>query len=119
MSKKNSPFAALTSREQQERWLEFQNTRLPYITGEVDTATAADTAQWVGQHIDKAIPPSAAQNRQTNQDAQGRPSPQQRMRNEPSSMDSLQKINHKQYDAVIRRMMEAEKQVTAYQPSIT
>jgi len=115
MSKKYSPFAALSSREQQERWLEFQNTRLPYINGEVDMTLSEKDADWLGKHIEKIEPPAPAKNSPTphmgNRNLMGQVDDGQR------NAQSFQKTTHRQYDAVIRRMMEAEKQARQFQAS--
>lgn len=100
MSKQYSPFAALSSREQQERWLEFQNTKLPYVQGDVesgptepfDTLLRTDTLDVKKQIDPPAKPTYAAQ--------------------------TFQQIHHKQYDAVIKRMQDAAKQTKSYQPFV-
>ncbi|MEA5014479.1 MAG: hypothetical protein VB099_07945 [Candidatus Limiplasma sp.] len=99
MSRKYSPFAALSSREQQERWLEFQNTRLPYISGEVEPT----------QELTPEPPaPVHNQNREAPRHAP--------LETQPSPYPlTFQQAQHRQYDAVIKRMTEAAKQTRQFQ----
>ena len=87
----SSPFEALTRRERQERWLEFQNTRLPYVT----IAEQREPAPTVNQPSERQ-PEIAAK-------------PPTRERQD------FNRVRHRQYDAVIRRMRQAERQATSYQ----
>lgn len=91
MSRQHSPFAALSSREQQERWLEFQSTKLPYIRGDVENIEEEDSKL--------SSPPMPAQKN----DRQAIPA------------QSFQQTHHKQYDAVIKRMTDAAKQTKSFQ----
>lgn len=117
MSKKHSPFAALTSREQQERWLEFQNTRLPYIEGDVDTTISQEDAEWLGQYIEKAATQSApADSPQKPRTMQGTAQSQGSAGHYDAQ--SMQKTRHHQYDAIIRRMKDAEKQAFKFEKSM-
>lgn len=130
MSRQYSPFAALTSREQQERWLEFQNTKLPYIRGEVDSIIDPDIdfGEIDPQPSRPTIPPKSAPQPTATQTGASQPASFSRPENaeaEPSRpqpempsqqvLQSFQKTNHKQYDAIIRRMMDAGKQTSQFQ----
>ena len=95
-----SPFAALTGSEKQIKWLEYQSLRLPYIQtetavhsekenkGEVErkceTPKATET-QAVTHHYPNAAPPS-----------------------------DFSQVKHRQYDAVIARMKQAELQTGGF-----
>lgn len=159
MSRKYSPFAGLDARERQERWLEYQNTRMPYIQGAMDMEeepaqqpvaerSAAKDAQRVPAQ--SSIPSSAPTAAYAMQQHPQRPtSPAQRMRNpsEPvyasqppqqqqqqqpqtrapqpntpswsqddtQAAQAMKVVRHRQYDAVIRKMMDAEKQAKSFQ----
>ncbi len=106
-SKKYSPFTALTAREQQERWLEFQNSKLPYIDGEVDSLLSEDTPEWLGRSIEKKAPVSPPSSHAS--------TPPDTALAEKMDAQAFQKTTHRQYDAIIRRMMDAEKQTMSYQ----
>lgn len=110
MSRQHSPFAALTSREQQERWLEFQNTRLPYIQGEVDAFMDHNGFEETTNH--SYVPAAPTQREaQAHHQSMERPQPPQVS---PQNLQSFQKTSHRQYDAVIQRMMNAGKQATQF-----
>ncbi len=111
MSRQYSPFAALSSREQLERWLEFQNTRLPYINGEVETTPemAMD-------------PPEPPKHRETTKHTPYSPTvshatPVSHTPSAPqptSAPLTFHQAQHRQYDAVIKRMTEAAKQTQQF-----
>ena len=85
----SSPFEALTRRERQERWLEFQNTRLPYI----NISEPPETIQ--------------AEIQEKQADAPSVPTYPERQ--------DFGRVRHRQYDAVIQRMRQAERQATRFQ----
>jgi hypothetical protein len=113
MSRNSSPFAALSSRDQQERWLEFQNTKLPYINGEVDTIISEQDSDWLGRSGD----PRGMRAPNNPTPYSGMPQGQANSRPMMGQLDYQPKNFHRQYDTVIRRMMEAEKQARKYQQS--
>ena len=92
MGKQTSPFDALTPRERQERWLEFQSTRLPYISGNVD-----------GEPEEPKPQPQPVQ--------EARPKPSVRTEEQAS----FNRARHHQYDSVIQKMRQAERKLSAYQ----
>lgn len=102
MSKQGSPFAALTSRERQERWLEFQSVKLPYMQGNVDACKAAR----------EASPAPEATARETEPQ---RCAPPARAAEQERELVMQQKAEHRQYDAILRRMEEANRQATRFQ----
>ncbi len=93
MSRQYSPFAALSSREQQERWLEFQNTKLPYIQGDVEPNSNQNDEELI-----PSAPPKPL--------ADARPD---------LSLQSFQQTRHKQYDAIIHRMTQAAQQTAVFE----
>ena len=99
MSRQYSPFAALSSREQQERWLEFQSARLPYVNGEVEPTPE-----------EKAEQLAHAKNREGTRHvpAASKVAP-------ASNPLSFQQAQHRQYDAVMKRMTEAAKHTGNFQ----
>ena len=105
MSKKNSPFAALTAREQQERWMEFQSIQLPYMRGDVDGAAESKKEPVA---TPKAETVTAAQTPPTRPAPIPAPAPLQ--------TSQWQKPHHRQYDAVMKKMVEAGKQTSGFQP---
>ena len=94
MGKQTSPFDALTPREQQERWLEFQSTRLPYIAGNVDGEPDKPKPE------PKPAPASA---------------PQAKTPARTDAQANFNRARHHQYDSVIQKMRQAEQKLTAYQ----
>ena len=99
MSKKLSPFAALTGAEKQIRWLEYQSIRLPYVHADLETAEKPQDE--IKKESEKALP-----------NHQERPHihiP------EVNKVNEFQKTRHSQYDAVISRMRKAELQTSQYQ----
>ncbi len=122
MSRQHSPFAGLSSRQQQERWLEFQNSKLPYIRGEFDTG--ADKTLLDDYMTDARNEKRGASSRMQDAPRMNRApepagkSPMQQMAEaNRQAVQSFQKTNHKQYDAVIRRMKDAGKQANQFQPA--
>lgn len=103
MNRQSSPFAALTGKEQLERWREFQTIRLPYINGSVD-----------------AEPPAEAPREQA--PAPKEPPPEKPRMPESSRIpenperSSFQTTRHQQYDAVVQRMLAASRKATRFEP---
>lgn len=111
MSRQKSPFDALTSRERQERWLEFQSLRLPYIHENLDQARApfhekapAEPPKSAAEHRESAAPAAAPISK----------APAQAVLL-TSERQAFQQARHQQYDAVIKRMMDARRQATHFQ----
>ncbi|MEG2251876.1 MAG: hypothetical protein RSC98_02430 [Clostridia bacterium] len=117
MSGRVSPFAALIGADRQIKWLEYQSICLPYVHGSVDTSMEAEPsgvaaamqesacaaqAQPVAQATSAAKPSSKAA------PAQREPPREQRTTQPILSTNDIQKIRHRQYDAVIARMKQAE-----------
>lgn len=89
-----SPFAALSSQEQKEKWI-----------------------CWQCQHAAEYIPVEAEE-KPTPDQKRSVPLPELRLPQEPDRTQtvSLPKptVRHSQYDAVIKRMKNAQRQATAY-----
>lgn len=97
MARRTSPFADLTSEEKQLKWLEYQSVRLPYVSGQVDG--------FPDEHCDEH---EEHQQKQTEESSH--------KVNEPipyliHTSSEYQKSRHRQYDAVIARMKQAEKRI--------
>ena len=106
MSKQVSPFAALTGAEKQIRWLEYQSIKLPYVDAPLDIA--ADD-----QHAKQEMPAKPLEKEPKMPE---RPQPPPEVpRTFPADMNKSQ---HRQYDAVIARLKQAELQsrINASQP---
>ena len=90
-----SPFAQLTGSEKQIKWLEYQSIRLPYIQLSAceDDVCKPDLS---------LTPPSQPMQNTTN-----RPQPPAEI---PRIMPTESQSRHKQYDAVIARLKQAELQ---------
>lgn len=98
MYRQSSPFAAMTSKEQLERWREFQTIRLPYINGAVDAPPDEPAAE---------EPPK-----------EQAPAQEQRPKTPPpraAERAGWQVTRHKQYDAVLQRMRAASQKTTRYE----
>ncbi len=106
MSKQKSPFEALTSRERQERWLEFQSIRLPYVSASLD---AEERDQPETKEKPKREP---RQSGETDRETPRAPSPSEQIAQKERA--AFQQARHKQYDAVIKRMVEASRQAQGY-----
>ncbi len=110
MSSRVSPFAALTGAEKQIKWLEVQSIRLPYVQGrlERDSVEAVEKARQSEKPDEKT---------KANSDAES-PMPVQSVKAEARASferAEFQRTRHKQYDAVIARMRQAEKNAKGYQ----
>ena len=103
MSNRMSPFAALTGAEKQMKWLEYQSIRLPYVHSE--TGDLIDDEARDRKMANAAVEPPKAQ-AEPKQSA----APQQRTQAPQMTQSEAQKIRHRQYDAVIARMKQAELQ---------
>lgn len=104
MTKSVSPFAKMTCGEKQLKWLEYQSIRLPYVQASVDaeplTKPRPTEEPKPTPKEEKPAPPAP-------------PSPApppQRMSYPPEYL----KPRHRQYDAVIARMKQAEKRAVSY-----
>lgn len=129
MARKVSPFAELTHGEQQIRWLEYQSIRLPYNEAVPEPKTpntmerVPDTPRQGQDHEEQSThqpqpvvtpPPEVfcrkggipAETVQRQGAAALAPAPQ------PLQME--QKTRHRQYDAVIARMKQAELRTGSY-----
>lgn len=95
MSRQYSPFAALSSREQQARWLEFQNTRLPFIDGDMEPSSEFESVHTKARETDH---------------------PQSMEAKTLYTPQTFYQAQHRQYDAVIKRMEEAAKQTLQFRP---
>ncbi len=93
MQRQSSPFAALTSKEQLERWREFQSIRLPYIQGDLEPTPAEEPPKPKVPAPQRGTPQAAAAKEQA----------------------SWQTTRHKQYDAVMQRMVAASKKTVRYE----
>lgn len=130
MARKVSPFAELTHGEQQIRWLEYQSIRLPYNEAVPEPKTpntmerVPDTHRQGQEHEEHSThqpqpvvtpPPEVfchkggipAETVQRQGAAALAPAPQ------PLQME--QKTRHRQYDAVIEKMKQAERRAGGYQ----
>ncbi len=137
MSGRISPFAALTGAERQIKWLEYQSIRLPYVQGSVDTYMneADEQAEEPQQAPASAAPmqrqqsptPLAPSNKQPpSAPAHALSQPQTQEKREPvrtriqapvtAASTDFQQTRHRQYDAVIARMKQAELRTNGYNP---
>lgn len=132
MARKISPFATLTNEEKQIKWMEYQSIRLPY-TQVVDekqkahedntpcteaqgtepsaTATSQDSLhvpQTTSHPSRPTPPPEVFVTSQNNRNSQTKPISAYQQMNE------YQKSRHRQYDAVIERMKQAEKKTNGF-----
>ena len=113
MSKQSSPFAALTSRERQERCLEFQIAKLPYTQGNVDASRSEAVA---ARHQElpreepakRSAPPQRA-------DALEKSEPPARPTERAPEAVAPQKPSHRHYDAILKRMDDASRQLNGFQ----
>lgn len=132
MARKISPFATLTNEEKQIKWMEYQSIRLPYTQvveekpkvqednisytevqgNEVSTTVAPQDNPPVPQttsHPSRPTPPPEVfVTSQNNRNSQTKPISAYQQMNE------YQKTRHRQYDAVIERMKQAEKKTNGF-----
>lgn len=130
MARKVSPFTELTHGEQQIRWLEYQSIRLPYNTAEPETKAesmpehaqpassenSGPAERTVQRRPTVATPPPEVFGRsgsatKENIQRQGAAA----LSPTPQTMRMEQKARHRQYDAVIEKMKQAERRVGGYQ----
>lgn len=125
MSGRISPFAALTGAERQIKWLEYQSIRLPYVQGSVDTyMNEADEQAEEPQQAPASAAPSNKQ--PPSAPAHALSQPQTQEKREPvrtriqapvtAAATDFQQTRHRQYDAVIARMKQAELRTNGYNP---
>lgn len=100
MTKSVSPFAKMTCGEKQLKWLEYQSIRLPYVQAGVDPEPLTPPRQA------EEVKPAPKEEKP----AAPAPTPPQRMSYPPEYL----KPRHRQYDAVIARMKQAEKRAVSY-----
>lgn len=111
MTGRASPFAALTGAEKQIKWLEVQSVKLPYVSGSVDPLPDVED-ETISDHKPQAeyrSKPPEVQNQQ--KPAQIKPS-----QSSAAARIDFQKTRHRQYDAVIARMRQAELAAKQYHP---
>ncbi len=101
MARKTSPFAALTSEEKHLKWLEVQSVRLPYVQGNVDELPAEKT------DTQRDTPKQTPDTLETPPQVINTPAPS-------LNPSEYQKTRHRQYDAVIARMRQAEKRASQF-----
>jgi len=113
MKKSVSPFAALTCQEKHLKWLEYQSIRLPYAKASVDPEPISPPSREDQQphatppHCEQPHPPETPSSSSS-------PSPQHRSAaSQPHPGDYL-RPRHRQYDAVIARMKQAEMRTQNY-----
>lgn len=123
MSGRASPFAALTGAEKQLKWLEVQSVRLPYVQGMLEEGGGesaggdinADAIHSVIAPIKSVAAaaepraPAVEPERAVSDEAQKKPAPQ-----DIAARTDFQRTRHKQYDAVIARMRQAEMRAQGY-----
>ncbi len=102
MAPQQSPFAALTGMEKQLKWLQCKSATLPYVQTEVDVLASP---------IADNPPPPDPDPTPTPKPETTRVLPQP----PPETFVSMNKPRHHQYDAVIARMKQAEKQARTFQ----
>ena len=106
-----SPFAALTGEEKQLKWLEYQSIRLPY------TETAVEKPEAPAPAASAEEPRQSRETETPSVPARQAPEKQTARISGPSiSYSDFQKTRHQQYDAVIARMKQAERQAVRYHP---
>ncbi|MBE5813754.1 MAG: hypothetical protein E7320_00920 [Clostridiales bacterium] len=130
MARKTSPFTALTSEQKQLKWMEYQSIRLPYTEAELtghehtrENTTPAPTAQ----AAQTSQPCHATETRNEmpmppHEERPSRPQPppevfvQRRPAapSAPADYTAQEKTRHRQYDAVIARMKQAELRTGSY-----
>ena len=122
MSGRVSPFEALTGVDKQIRWLEVQSVRLPYVRGAMEKPIpeqGIDYMERTGEPTERAVerravpaaeaPPKPA--------TQEKPAMQERPAMRGSALQAdFQRTRHRQYDAVIARMKQAEQRISGYKP---
>lgn len=127
MARKISPFAELTSEEKQIKWMEYQSIRLPYTqVMETKSEKHEDSPKDETNDISQVSSSETSKYNNATIASSSRPSPppevfvSQGMKPHPSPVSSYQQINeyqksrHRQYDAVIERMKQAEKRVHGF-----
>ena len=106
MNKQQSPFAELSGTEQQIRWLEYQSIRLPYTEANIDTNNEIKQER-TSEPVCKKVNCKGASTPE-------RPQPPPEV---PRTLPhDYQKSQHRQYDAVIARMKQAELQTRRQPP---
>ena len=130
MARKISPFATLTNEEKQIKWMEYQSIRLPYTQvveekqkkhEENTPCTEAQETEALAAHQDSqpvpqtsvhpsrpTPPPEVFVTSQKQQNSQAKP------HSAYQQMNEYQKSRHRQYDAVIERMKQAEKRANGF-----
>lgn len=113
MKKSVSPFAALTCQEKHLKWLEYQSMQLPYTKAAVDREPIAAPA--AANPEKKADPPQEKKE----EPRRMTPAPQAPVhsapaRHTPSAPAMDMRPKHRQYDAVIARMKQAEMRTQSY-----
>ena len=110
-----SPFAALTGEEKQLKWLEYQSIRLPYTETAFEKPEAPATPAPSAAAAE--IPRQLKETEKPPAPVRQAPEKQAARTSGPSiSYSHFQKTRHQQYDAVIARMKQAERQAVRYQP---
>lgn len=115
MSGRVSPFAKLTDAEKQIKWLEYQSIRLPYVQGSVDADAPEQEA--LEEKAPAAPRPQRAEPMQPAPAVQRKtetPSPANPAQAHGMSPADFQRVRHRQYDAVIARMKQAERNASNY-----
>ena len=107
MTKSVSPFAKLTCGEKQLKWLEYQSIRLPYVQASVDAEPLTKPRP---PEEPKPAPAEDRPSRPTVPTPPPQPMQSPRMTYPPEYL----KPRHRQYDAVIARMKQAEKRAMSY-----
>ncbi len=106
MNKQLSPFAELSGADKQIRWLEYQSVRLPYTAANIDA-----NEEMKAEHRREA---NSVQTINQQPLTPERPQPPPEV---PRKLPhDFQKTNHRQYDAVIARMKQAELQARRQPP---
>lgn len=112
-----SPFAALTGEEKQLKWLEYQSIRLPYTETAVEKSEAPVTPAPSAAVAAAESPRQLKETEKPPAPVRQAPEKQAVRTSGPSiSYSDFQKTRHQQYDAVIARMKQAERQAVRYQP---
>jgi len=104
MNRQLSPFAQLTGAEKQIRWLEYQSIRLPYVeTAAIETDNSQNVSHKAAAQKDIQDQNEKASFAAT--DSRPQPPPEV-----PRTMPLESTSKHRQYDAVIARLKQAELQ---------
>lgn len=104
MSRNTSPFAALTGAERQMKWLEYQSVRLPYIETTIDPGDKTESHMHLSPKEDiKKLSETSTTSQIPPQRELPQPPPEI-----PRTMADFSKTSHRQYDAVIARLKQAE-----------